>query len=73
MNLTLSIDEELLKRARDAARAQGKSVNQLVREHLEELTTTQELEAELDAFRATSKSGRSQGWHFDRVEIHERA
>ncbi len=37
MNLTLSLDEKLLERARVAAQAQGKSVNQLVREYLEQM------------------------------------
>ncbi len=73
MNLTLSIDQELLERAREAAQAQGKSVNQLVREYLEELTTTREIEADLTELRATSQTGHRQGWTFDRDEIHERA
>ncbi len=73
MNLTLSIDKELLERARQAARARGKSVNQLVREHLEELTMAEDLEKNLADFRATCRTGRSRGWSFDRDEIHERA
>jgi hypothetical protein len=73
MNLTLSVDQELLERARQAAQAQGKSVNQLVREYLEELTMAREIEAELNELRATAKTGHSQGWTFDRDEIHERA
>ena len=73
MNLTLSIDQELLERARAAARAQGKSVNQLVREYLEELTVIQELDDDLARFRASSRTGHSQGWKFDREELHERS
>lgn len=72
MNLTLSIDKELLSRAREAARAQGKSVNQMVREYLEELTTARELEAELAEFHATCRTGDRRGWKFDREELHER-
>ena len=36
-NLTIRLDEDLLKAARRIARAKNTSVNQLVREHLEEL------------------------------------
>ena len=72
MNLTLSIDKDLLERARRAARAQGKSVNQLVREYLEQLTSMRDLEAELEEFRATSGTGQRRGWRFNRDELHER-
>ncbi|MFP4334657.1 MAG: DUF6364 family protein [Wenzhouxiangella sp.] len=73
MNLTLSINKELLEQAREAARARGKSVNQLVREYLEELTTAQALDSELAQFHRTCRTGHSRGWTFDRDEIHERA
>lgn len=36
MNLTLSVNENVVKRARAAARSTGKSLNQLIRERLEE-------------------------------------
>ena len=41
MNLTLSIDEQLLERAREVARQQGKSLNAVIREYLERLAGTQ--------------------------------
>ncbi len=36
-NLTLSIDDDMLRRARERAAANGTSVNQLVRDYLERL------------------------------------
>lgn len=72
MNLTLSIDEKLLERARKAARAQGKSVNQLVREYLEQLSAAENLENALEDFRKTSGTGHRRDWRFNRDELHER-
>lgn len=37
MNLTLSVDDEVVQRARQRAEQMGTSVNQLVREYLEQL------------------------------------
>ena len=72
MNLTLSIDEKLLERARKAARAQGKSVNQLVREYHEQLSAAENLENALEDFRKTSGTGHRRDWRFNRDELHER-
>lgn len=75
MNLTLSIDDRLLKEAREVARSMGKSVNQLVREYLEQLTSKDEAERDIEELRRLSEEshGRSRGWKFDREEIHERS
>ncbi|KAA9133990.1 ribbon-helix-helix protein, CopG family [Marinihelvus fidelis] len=73
MNLTLSINKDLLERARKAARAQGKSVNQMVREYLEQLCSGQALDATIDEYIGGSGQGRREkGWAFDRDELHER-
>ncbi len=74
MNLTLAIDDELLKEARQVARAMGKSLNQLVREYLEHLTGRDQPEADIEELRRLSAQGRgrSRGWRFDRDELHER-
>ena len=72
-NITLSIDESLVKRARKAAKFLGKSLNQVVREYLEELAGTSDREAlvaELRQLRQTA-SGDSGGWKFDRNEIYD--
>ncbi len=55
MNLTLSIDERLVERARKVARAMGKSLNQLVREYLSELTAGDV--AEMPAIESRAGSG----------------
>jgi len=72
MNLTLSIDKDLLERARKAAEAQGKSVNQLVREYLEQVSSADNAENALEEFRRTSGQGHSRTWRFNRDELHER-
>jgi len=35
MNVTISIDDELARRARDAARREGTTLNDIIRRHLE--------------------------------------
>ncbi len=74
MNLTLSIDDEIVRQARRRAEAMGKSVNQLVREYLERLAGKSDLEAAADEFRELTRNakGNSRGWKFNREEIHER-
>jgi len=73
-NLTLSIDEKTLERARAAAQAMQKSLNQLVREYIERLAGASQLEAEHAAFeaRAQSAGGQLHGWKFDREEANAR-
>ena len=74
MNLTLSIDDAILEKARRRADAMGKSVNQLVREYLGQLAGEPDLEALAVEFRQLSRNptGNSRGWKFNREEIHER-
>ncbi|MEO8297650.1 MAG: DUF6364 family protein [Burkholderiales bacterium] len=71
MNITLSVDEQVAERARAAAQAMGKSLNQAVRDYLEQLGGGQQLQAELDAFErsALSSPGQLRGWKFDRDEV----
>ncbi|MGA1286564.1 MAG: DUF6364 family protein [Rubrivivax sp.] len=75
MNITLSIDERVAERARLAAATMGKSLNQAVRDYLEQLAGRQQLTAQLDAFErsALQSPGRMNGWHFDREEANRRA
>jgi hypothetical protein len=74
MNVTLSVDEETLVRARRSAEALGKSVNQLVREYLEQLGGKTDPAADAAEFKRLSleAKGRSRGWKFNREEIHQR-
>ena len=74
MNVTLSIDERLVERARRVAGAMGKSLNQLVREYLEALTTRggpEDFASELRELSARA-GGRSRGRKFTREDAHER-
>jgi antitoxin component of RelBE/YafQ-DinJ toxin-antitoxin module len=75
MNITLSIDEKLAEQARLIAKSMGKSLNQLVRDHLEQLTRQDEVQEEIAELCRLSAEGRghSQGWRFDRDELHERS
>jgi hypothetical protein len=72
MNITLSIDEPIAERAREKLRAMGKSLNQEIRDHLQHLAGDEDLERDLAEFERLSGLGDSQGWKFNRDEIHER-
>jgi len=74
MEITLSVDDEVLERVRRHAEAIGKSVNQLVREHLEQLARLPSREADAEEWVRLSREakGNSRGWKFNRDEIHER-
>ena len=52
----------------------GKSLNQAVRDYLEQLAGRQQLAAELEQFEqsALNTPGRLGGWRFDRDEANER-
>ena len=75
MNITLAVDELVAEQARKAASAMGKSLNQAVRDYLEQLAGAEQLAAELKAFEASAleSPGRLNGWRFDRDEANERA
>ena len=74
MNITLSMDDKTVERARAAAQAMQTSLNQLVREYIERLAGAAQREAEHAAFeaRAQSAGGQLQGWKFDREEANAR-
>ena len=74
MNITLSVDEEVLGRARQHAERLGTSVNQLVRDYLEQLAGKSNAEEDAAEFERLSllSGGRSKGWKFNRAELHER-
>lgn len=74
MNITLAVDEQLVKRARKIARAQGKSLNQYIREQLERLTAGHDPDGWAQEFERLSREsgGHSRGWRFDRNEAHDR-
>ena len=73
MNVTLSIDDRVLEEARRIAANRGTSLNQMIRDYLQELTRTGDVAtvaAELESLWAAS-TGRSDGT-WTRDELHER-
>ena len=74
VNLTLSIDERVIKRAREKLQAVGRSVNEEIREHLAHIAKDDEdVERDIEEFVRLSGLGDSNGWKFNRDEIHERS
>lgn len=73
MNLTLSVDEQLVAKARKRANALGKSLNQLIRDYLQTLAGGDNPERSIEEFRSLSGKGHSRGWRFGRDELHERS
>ena len=74
MNITLSIDDEVIFRARQRAEVLGTSVNQLVREYLGQLAGKYDPNEDATEFERLSMlaQGDSRGWKFNREELHER-
>lgn len=75
MNVTLALDDEVVEEARRVSASFGKSLNQMIREYLEQLTRRHDVEAELAELRRLSleSQGDPKGWKFDRDELHERS
>jgi hypothetical protein len=75
MNVTLSIDEETLARARELAIRRGTSLNQMVRDYLEEVASDLSSEEILEELKANweKNGGNSGGRRWTREEIHERS
>ena len=72
MNITLSIDEQLVERARETLRAVGKSLNQEIREHLQHVAGDDDLERDLEFLEKTSGLGKPDAnWKFNRDEVYE--
>ena len=72
VNITLSIDENVVARARKRAEALGKSLNQLIRDYLQTLADD-DPERSIEEFKRLSGRGNSRGWRFNRDEIHDRS
>ena len=74
MNITLSVDERLVRRARKKAEAMGKTLNQLVREYFERLAGSDDAERDVAELRKLSRGGsvHARRWRFNRDELHER-
>jgi len=74
MNITLSIDEQIATRAREAAKKMGKSLNQAVRDYLEQLAGGARRNQQWAQFeeRCLRSGAKLNGWHFDRDQANER-
>jgi hypothetical protein len=73
--VTLSIDDEIVARAQEVAARRGTSVNQLIRDDLNELVaglSADEIVEELDDLWRSS-AGTSKGRRWTREELHERS
>ena len=73
MNITLSIDDQVVAKARHIASVRSTSLNQLVRDYLDDLTRHSDTKPVLDELDAmwSESSGRSHG-PWTREELHER-
>ncbi len=74
MNITLSVDDEVVAKARQQAERLGSSLNQLVRDYLEQLAGRSDPDRDAAEFQQLSRQARgdSRGWKFNREEVHER-
>jgi hypothetical protein len=74
VNLTLSVPEDVVRAARARAEAMGTSINQLIREYLEQLAGQRDPEALAREFEQLSweSGGDSREWKFNRDDLHER-
>ena len=71
VNITLSIDEQLIERAREKLHSSGKTINQEIREHLRRIAGDDQLEHDLEYLRTHSGLGDSRGWKYNREDAYE--
>jgi hypothetical protein len=72
MNITLSVDEQVVERAKESLRAIGKSINEEIRDHLRSVAGVDDAKGDVEEFKRLSGLGDSKGWKFNRDELHER-
>ena len=74
MNITLSAEADLIRKARAAARSRGKSLNQMVREYMQSLCDMDGARSAVSRLFEIMDDGRGdmRGRRFDRNESHER-
>jgi len=74
MNLTLSVDEKIVRKARKAAASMGMSLNEAVRRFLLELGGGDSVDQDIVEMRDLSlrSGGDSRGQPIDREGLHER-
>ena len=74
MNITLSVDEQVAQRAREAAKKMGKSLNQVVRDYLVQLAGSGRRSQQWTQFeaRCLQSDAKLGNWRFDRDEANAR-
>ena len=75
MNITLSADQNLIKKSRQYAKKQGLSLNSMIRDFLKNISGENDRSASAQEFAQLAESGAGcsePGYKFDRDEIHER-
>jgi len=75
VNITLSADKELIRKAREYAAGHGTSLNRMIRQYLEQLVSDEDKESCAREFEQLAKEhgGSSpEGFVFDREEAHDR-
>jgi len=73
MNITLSVDAQLVERARQVAKQQGTSLNEMIRNYLQTVAGTRNGEDVIRELQALwdSHPGHSGGTPFDRSDAYE--
>jgi hypothetical protein len=71
VRITFSVDDEIVKRAREVLGARGKTLNQEIREHVQQLAND-DLKRDMEYLVRTSGLGDSNGRKFNRDELYER-
>ena len=73
MNITLSVDEQTVAKARRVAQSMHKSLNQLIRDYLDQLAGQDQAERDAEDFRRLSGKGKPDpDWKFSRDEAYDR-
>ena len=73
MNITWSVDEQTVAKARWVAQSMHKSLNRVIREYLELLAGQDQAKRDAEEFRRLSGQGKpGHGWKFNRDEIYDR-
>ena len=75
MNITLSADENLIKKSREYAKKHNTTLNNMIRGFLRTVTASNDVNYAAEQFKdnALNRSGKSrEGYTFDRDDIHSR-
>jgi hypothetical protein len=74
MNITLSVDEQVVQRASEAAQKMGKNLNQVVLDYPEQLGGSDQREQQWAEFEQSclTSGARLNGWKFNRDEANQR-